>query len=134
MVATTGPEEASAEDRMVGAGERVFYRVTALDRDGLESVASDWIEVESVGYGLRGDAYDAAVHLHWDPVVQEQFAEMQILLEGWFRPSQIDRVTSEGFVHREVKSGKRYRYRVVGVRDDGSFGPPSRIVDVVVPH
>jgi hypothetical protein len=127
------PGETSAEDREVGAGERLSYAVLAFDSDGLESEPSDPIEVESVGYGLRARPQDGAIHLHWSPDVQEGFAAARVLREGFFGSDEIARVLSEGFVDREVKPGRRYRYLVILVREDGSEAPPSTVVEATVP-
>ncbi len=56
IVAVLEPGATSAEDREIGAGERLSYKLVAFDRDGLESEPSDPIEVESVDYGLRAAA------------------------------------------------------------------------------
>ena len=132
-VATLGAEQIQAEDSLVGAGERVFYRATAFDADGLESAASDWIEVEGVGYGLRAEARGGSVQLSWDPAVQAQLAETRVLLENSVRSQELGRVSADRFVHEDAKPGKQYSYRIEGVRKDGSPAPPSRLVEVEVP-
>jgi fibronectin type 3 domain-containing protein len=133
IVAVLEPGATSAEDREIGAGERLSYRLVAFDRDGLESEPSDPMEVEGVDYGLRALPQEGAIHLHWKPEVQEGFAAARVLRERTFGSDEIARVPSEGFVDREVEPGRRYRYLVVLVREDGSEAPPSAVVEATVP-
>jgi fibronectin type 3 domain-containing protein len=134
IVAALEPDASGAEDREIGAGERLSYAVVAFDGDGLESGPSDPIEVESVGYGLRAEAQEGAIHLHWSPEVQEGFAAARVLRERTFGSDEIARVPEEGFVDREVKPGRRYRYLVILVREDGSEAPPSKVVEAIAPE
>jgi len=123
----------SAEDREIGAGERLSYRLVAFDRDGLESEPSDPMEVESVDYGLRALPQEGAIQLRWKPEVQEGFAAARVLRERTFGSDEIARAPSEGFVDRDVKPGDRYRYQVILVREDGSEAPPSAVIEATVP-
>lgn len=123
------PDATRGEDREIGAGEKLSYAVVAFDGDGLESEASDSIEVESVDYGLRAAAQEGAIQLHWSPEVQEGFAAARVLHKGTFGDDEIARVSSEGYLDGEVKPGRRYRYQVILVREDGSEAPPSKVVE-----
>ena len=129
IIVTLEGRATSAEDREIGAGERLSYRVVAFDRDGLESEPSDPIEVESVDYGLSAAAHQGAIHLHWRPEVQEGFAAARVLREKTFGSDELARVPSAGFVDREVEPGRRYRYQVILVREDGSEAPPSAVIE-----
>lgn len=133
IVAVLEPDAIGAEDRDIGAGERLSYAVMAFDGDGLESEPSDPIEVESVDYGLRAEAQEDAIHLSWSREIQEGFAAARVLRLGTFGSDEIARVSAEEFVDREVKPGRRYRYQVILVREDGSEAPPSKVVEVVTP-
>jgi fibronectin type 3 domain-containing protein len=132
-VATTGSGATRAEDRAVGAGEPVSYRVVAFDRDGLESAPSDPIRVESVDYGLEALPQEDAIRLRWSPEVQRGFAAARVLREGFFGTREIARVPTAGFVDRDVKPGHRYHYLVVLVREDGSEAPPSAVIEAEAP-
>jgi fibronectin type 3 domain-containing protein len=129
IVATTRSGATRAEDRGVGAGERVTYQVVAFDRDGLESAPSDPIRVESVDYALEALPQGDAIRLRWNPEVQRGFAAARVLRGGFFGAREIARVSSEGFVDRDVEPGHRYRYLVVLIREDGSEAPPSEAVE-----
>jgi len=132
-VATVESAATRAEDRAVGAGERVSYRVVAFDRDGLESAPSDPILVESIDYGLEALPQEDAIRLRWSPEVQRGFAAARVLREGFFGTREIARVSSAGYVDRDVKPGHRYRYLVVLVREDGSEAPPSAVIEAKAP-
>ena len=49
---------------------------------------------------------------------------------GRLRSAEIARSEEPGFVDREVEPGRRYRYQVVLVREDGSEAPPSAPVEI----
>jgi fibronectin type 3 domain-containing protein len=131
LVAALPADATRAEDRAVGAGERVSYRLVAVDRDELESAPSRSVEVTSVDYDLRAEAREGGLVLHWDPQVAEGFAAARVLLQGRFGEKEIGRVSEAFFVHREAEPGRRYR--VVLVRADGSEGPPSAVVEAALP-
>jgi fibronectin type 3 domain-containing protein len=133
IVALLERDAIRAEDREIGAGERLSYAVVAFDRDGLESEPSDPIEVESIDYGLSALGQDGTVQLRWKPEVQEGFAAARVLRKGTFSTDEIARVPSEGFVDSDVKRGRSYRYVVILVREDGSEAPPSAVVEATVP-
>ncbi len=134
IVTTLEPAATAAEDREVGAGERLSYSVVAFDGDGLESDPSDPVEVESVGYGLRARPQEGGIYLTWDAEVQQGFATARILRERIFGSDEIARVPSEGFVDSDVQPGRSYRYQVILVREDGSEAPPSAVVEASVPE
>jgi fibronectin type 3 domain-containing protein len=134
IVVELEPGATSAEDRAIGAGERLSYAVVAFDRDGLESEPSDPIEVKSVDYGLSATSRDGAIHLHWSAEVQAGFATARVLRKGTFGDDEIARVPSEGHVDGDVKPGRRYRYQVILVREDGSEAPPSAVVEATAPE
>jgi fibronectin type 3 domain-containing protein len=133
-VATLGPEQTSADDAAVGAGERVAYRLRAFDADGLESDPSDPIVVTSVDFELRAEAEGGAVRLSWSRAVHAELAAVRVLREGTLGEDELGRATEPLFVHAPVDPGSTQRYRIVGVRSDGSETPPSSVLEVEVPR
>jgi fibronectin type 3 domain-containing protein len=129
IVTILEPGTTGAEDLEVGAGEQLSYQVVAFDADALESEPSDPVEVKSVDYGLRTLPQEGGIQLQWDPEVQRGFAAARVLRERTFGSDEIARVPSAGFVDRDVKPGRRYRYWVVLVREDGTEAPPSAVVE-----
>ena len=133
IVADLGPEQISAEDRAVGAGERLVYRVFAVDSDGLVSAPSDPVEATAPGYGLEAFAEAAGVRLRWAPAGEAGFASARVLRDGRFGAREIARVTGSEYLDREVEAGESYRYTVVLLGADGREALPSERVEVAVP-
>jgi hypothetical protein len=133
LVAELGAETLSVADTAVGANEKVSYALLAFDRDGLESERSDPVESESVGYGLGAEVEGDSVVLRWDEAVQRGLATVRVLVAGSFGDDELARVDTPGFVHRGVPRGKTLRYRLVGVRPDGSAAPASPPLEVQIP-
>lgn len=133
VVAEFRPEESSAEDRAVGAGERVVYRVFAIDSDGLVSAPSDPVAATAPGYGLEAFAEEAGVRLRWAPAGEAGFASARVLRDGRFGAREIARVTGSEYLDREVEAGERYHYTVVLLGEDGREALPSERVEVAVP-
>lgn len=133
LVAEVNAETVRVADDQVGAGERLAYAVLAFDRDGLESEPSDPIEVASVDYGLRAELDGDTVQLRWDEAIQRDVAAVRVIAEGRLGDDQLARVSESHFAHRGVKAGQTLRYRLVGVRADGSAAPPSPVLEVKVP-
>lgn len=133
LVAELSAETLSVADTAVGANEKVSYVLLAFDRDGLESELSDPVESESVGYGLGAEVEGDTVTLRWDEAVQRELAAVRVLVDGSFGDRELVRADTPGFVHRDVPSGKTLRYRLVGVRPDGSEAPASPVLEVVIP-
>lgn len=134
VVATVDAAARRVVDAGVGADEPFSYALVAFDQDDLESDPSDPVRVRSVGYELRAEARDGGVHLSWNPELHRELAAARVLREGWLGDEELGRATEPGLVHRDVEAGDRYRYRLVGVRPDGSEAPPSRTVEVRVPR
>lgn len=133
LVAEVNSETVRVADDAVGAGETLSYAVLAFDRDGLESELSDPIEAASVDYGLRAEPEGDAVVLRWDEAIQRDAAEVRVIAEGRLGAAELARVSTSHFAHRGVKAGQTLRYRLIGVRTDGSQAPPSRVLEVKVP-
>jgi fibronectin type 3 domain-containing protein len=114
--------------------EPVTYTVTAFDRDGLESVASDPVEVTSVDYELRGAVGPTHIVLAWSPRVQRELQETRVVWRKRLRDEELGRSQTAEFRHEDLEPGKRFRYQLVGVRPDGSEAPPSAILELQVPE
>jgi fibronectin type 3 domain-containing protein len=134
VVAELGSRETTAEDRTIGAGERVVYRAVAFDRDGMVSAPSDPVEVTTPGYGLEARAEDGGVRLRWTAAEASGFASARVLREGRFGAREIARVRGSEYLDRDVEGGHSYRYTVVLLGDDGREALPSEGVEVAVPE
>jgi fibronectin type 3 domain-containing protein len=134
VVAELGPGESSAEDRAVGAGERIVYRVLAVDRDGLVSAPSDPVEALAPGYGLQAFAEVDGVRLRWAAAGGAGFASARVLREGRFGARELARVEGSEYLDRSARAGSRYRYTVVLLGDDGREALPSERVEIELPE
>jgi uncharacterized protein len=133
VVAQLGPGETAAEDRAVGAGESLTYRVVAIDRDGLESAPSDPVEVVAPGYGLEARAEDGGVRLRWAAADDDAFQSARVMRDGRFGAREIARVQGHEYLDREVDPGQTYHYTIILVGRDGREALPSEQVEVRVP-
>lgn len=123
-----------AVDPEVLPGESLRYALVAVDSDGLASRRSDPVAVVSRGYELVGRSLAGGAALHWDAEVGAELARVLILREGGLGKQELGPVTGTDFVDRDVKPGARYRYRVVGIRPDGTQAPPSAPVEIRIPE
>jgi fibronectin type 3 domain-containing protein len=123
IVAELPASETRAPADAVAPGETVTYRVTAFDGDGLQSGPSDPVEIAGIAYAARAVASPAGVQLSWSPAAQAGFRETRIL-QG---DDEVGRSTSASFLHATGKRGDRYR--LIGIRPDGSEAPESKAID-----
>ncbi len=133
LVAEVSAETFRVTDDAVGAGERIVYTLLAFDRDGLESERSDPAESQSVDYELRAEVEGTTVTLRWDEAVQRELATVRVLRDATFGESELARVETASFIDRDPRAGSTQRYRLIGVRPDGSEAPASAVLEVSVP-
>jgi len=131
LVAEVSAETFRVSDEAVGASEKLAYSVLAFDRDGLESDRSEPIEAESVGYGLTATVAGRDVTLRWDEGVARELASVRVMKEGAFGSSELARTSETSFVHHGASG--TMRYRLIGIRPDGSAAPTSPVLEVPVP-
>jgi hypothetical protein len=86
-----------------------------------------------VGYGLVAELAGDEVRLRWDETIHGGLAAVRVVSDGRFGERELARVSSVGFAER-VEPGETRRYRLVGVRADGSEAPPSPVLVVEVPE
>jgi len=133
LVASLDEGTTRVVDTDVGAGERVVYRLRALDSDGLESGAGPPIEVVSPAYELEAIARPEGNLLSWRDRRDEGWAQARIFSIGALGSSELGTASGTRFVHTGVEPGKRYRYRVVLEAADGQRAPESKVIQVEVP-
>lgn len=134
LVAEVTAETVRVADAEVGAGEEIAYSLIAFDRDGLVSASSDSVETTSVDYGLVATVEGDSVVLRWNEALQSEIPAVRVLKEGRFGPNELGRVNASEFMHRGVRPGETVRYRLVGLRSDGSEAPASAPYEVRIPE
>jgi len=133
IVATLPPWSLEVLDSDVGAGETVYYNLSAFDGDGLESDASDPIAVRSEDYGLRATAAPEGVRLEWYPRADEGYTGAQVSRHGALRQRVFPPVEDAQFTDPDVEAGHSYTYSVTLLDADGSPAPRSRPVEIAIP-
>jgi len=131
--ATLSVDETTAVDSQVGAGERLFYTVVAVDRDGLTSGTAQAVEVESESYGLSATAGPDGVRLEWNPRSEEGFHGAHVTRTTPFRQRKFGRQAGSQFHDPDVAAESTHRYVVVLERPDRSLAPPSPTVEISIP-
>lgn len=133
-VTQVGVGEHQTEDTQVGAGERLTYVLTALDRDGLESRPSQPVQVQGVAYDWVATASAGGVRLRWNPHADEGFVRARVTRQGWPWGRREFRTEESELLDTDVKPGRDYRYVIELERADGSLAPPSRPLVVEIPE
>ncbi len=134
LVAEVNAETVRVADEEVEAGETLAYSLIAFDRDGLVSGPSDEVGTKSVDYGLEATVEGDTVVLRWNESLRREIPAVRVLSEGRFGQDELARVNASHFVHRGVRPGQTVRYRLVGLRSDGSEAPASAPHEVRVPE
>jgi fibronectin type 3 domain-containing protein len=133
IVASVSPEQTTAEDLAVGAGEAIRYSVVAIDRDGLESNPAQPIEVASVDYGLEGHVVEEGIRLSWK-ADRERFRGGHVFRHERFGRRSLGFTTEDHFLDPNTPPGVRHRYSVVLERPDKTLAPPSQVIEVETPE
>ena len=133
-VATLPAEASSAEDTRVAASEALVYRLVAFDADGLESAASDPVEVRGEGYELAAAAAEGGIGLRWNPRPDEGYQAARVYRVGRLRRTELARVEGAAYVDAAAEPGRTYRYSVILEREDGSQAPASAVVEATLPN
>jgi fibronectin type 3 domain-containing protein len=134
LVASLDADETLATDAAVGAGQRVFYTLVAIDRDGLESDPSNPIEVESERYGLSATVRPDGVHLEWTDRSDEGFRGGHVFRTALLQNKNLGFSLENRFVDRDVRPGATYRYTVVLERTNQTLAPRSAPVEISIPE
>jgi fibronectin type 3 domain-containing protein len=134
LIASLSADETTADDAAVAAGQRVFYTLVAIDRDGLESDPANPIEVKSERYGLSATIRPDGVHLEWSDRTDEDFLGGHVFRTAFLQNKNLGYSLGNSFVDTEVKAGTTYRYTVVLERTDQSLAPRSAPVEITIPE
>jgi fibronectin type 3 domain-containing protein/DNA-binding beta-propeller fold protein YncE len=120
-----------------GLGDRTarFYRVRAVDRDGLlsgfsETVSAATRPLPSRPEGLKAESgLPRSVRLAWTPNPEPDIARYTVrrLRRGAF--SDVGEVRTPGYTDTGLEDGVTYRYEVRAVDAEGLVSPPSEQVE-----
>jgi fibronectin type 3 domain-containing protein len=134
LIASVGPDETTATDAAVAAGQRVSYTLVAIDRDGLESDTANPIEVESEHYGLSATVRPDGVHLEWNDRTDEGFRGGHVFRTALLQNKNLGFSLGNSFIDTDVRPGATYRYTVVLEKNNQILAPRSTPVEISVPE
>ncbi len=128
-------------DKIEEDGKSYFYRVSELDKDGLES-KHDKISIQGItlvkpatpGVVQAKLISNSKVELKWsskDPRVKS-FTVTKTEQEGWLKSvsQDIEGITGNKFMDLEIKPDTKYTYVVYGVDENGIKSEPSIEVEL----
>lgn len=121
-------------DRVQQNGVRYFYKVTAVDKDGLESLPSAPVagadKAAPAAPQLLGlSVNEGAVVIRWKPTDKRAVAYEidKQTHSGWFdtKKARISNIKTTSFTDVNVVPGRTYEYAVIAVDADGMKSDPS---------
>ncbi len=130
---------ASSNDVKLGDGATYYYRVTAVDKDGLESVPSESISITTkplplAPSGVRATATAGSVSVTWGKSPTEDVVKYNVYVKGTFSDSVAGTTDGASFeVTKDIKPDKSYAIYVKAVDKDGLESVASETVKVTTP-
>ncbi len=129
-------------DKVDGDGKVVYYKITAVDEDGLESPLPNKAAKAmskpnpSAPEITEYKIVDNRVIIKWAPPARDvrQYTVIKKYFNSFFIPKtlKITGFTSRTFVDKDIKLGKTYRYQVIGIDSDGIPTKPSREISITI--
>jgi len=139
LLARVEPDTVTYTDTPVSDGRTWWYRVRAVDRDGLAGPLSRPVRATSKSppsrpAGLRAHPLpDGGVRLTWTANPESDIDHYQVE-SGGFLTRILGRPTKTEFLHtREDDPGSERQFRVRAVDKDGLVSEPSETVTVIIP-
>ncbi len=127
------------QDQGLEDGKKHYYRVRAVDRDGLEGQFSETVlsatkPVPLKPAGIRAGADGSQIRLSWKPNWEKDIVKYVVGQKGFFTWDRIGESAGTDYVYRgEMKKGKTLTFRVIAVDQTGLESEPSDEVSIVVP-
>lgn len=126
------------EDLINSNGTDRYYKVTAVDKDGLESLKqSTPIMGATLDIPLPPAITQASMQgktaiITWTQV-DGRAVKYDIIKKGAGETQEIQGVTSQRFEDRALKPGERYTYEIISVDENGLSSKPSQEVLIQAP-
>ncbi|MEJ2744825.1 MAG: hypothetical protein P8123_03935, partial [bacterium] len=129
-------------DDGLGDGARYYYKIRAIDADGLESDASEKVEAitkprPAAPSGVAAEVKDGRIILTWKTNPESDITGYEIfrstawdILGG---ESKVGQVTAPSFEDRTAQSGKKYTYKVAAIDADGLHSKKSKSASAKLP-
>jgi fibronectin type 3 domain-containing protein len=129
-------------DNIPKDGQIVYYKVTAVDIDGLESPLAKEGKMGRTKPNLPAPTIieyrlvDGRVIIKWRPPTRK--IRKYIVIKRYYnlylipKILKITNITKTIFVDKNIKLGKTYKYQVIGIDSDGIPTKPSKEISVEV--
>lgn len=111
-------------------GATYFYRIQALDKEGLLSVESETVSAETTPapkapVGLEATADSTSVTLTWEPDSETKIDHYTIYSMGFFGREKVGKATGTEFTVKKLSKGSSYTYIVTATDSEGLVSEPS---------
>jgi hypothetical protein len=120
-------------DTKLADGKTYYYRIKAVDADGLESEFSQAISAMTKALppspkGIEAEGGKGKITISWEANPQVEITRYYIYRKKafWFKRIGVTRTIS--YTDAKLRNGKTYRYKVTAVDEDGLESPFSREV------
>jgi fibronectin type 3 domain-containing protein len=126
-------------DQGLEDGMKYYYRVRAVDRDGLEGqysqpVLSATKPLPMKPAGVRGMADGNQIRLTWKPNLERDISKYVVGQKGFFLWDRIGESAGTEYIYRgEMKKGKTLTFRVIAVDQTNLESEPSDETSVIIP-
>ncbi len=133
-------DQTSFTDAISEDGQFYFYKVTAVDKDGLESpltpvaVQGSTLAKPQTPIAFEGKIVDGAVELQWssnDPRAVS-YTVVKTTKTSWISRESVDinNITGTTFRDSEIKPNTQYLYEVIGVDTNGIRSLPTAAIEL----
>ncbi len=124
-------------------GKKFFYRVSAVDVDGLESkykkntVLGMTIPKPKTPHIVKSKFSNNKIEISWDNLDSrtQKYTVVKIKKEGWFNEVKelFSNITTNSFTDTKISKGNSYFYKVYAIDKDSIASKYSNEVEVIVP-
>jgi uncharacterized protein len=126
-------------DKGLKDGTKYYYRLRAVDKDGLEGKTSETIFAATKPLPIKPSGIQAGVqrnqiHLTWTPNPEKDIVKYVVEQKGFFTWDRIGESPGTDYLFRgEMKKGKTLTFRVTAVDQTNLEGEPSEEIGVPIP-
>lgn len=128
------------DDKIEANGAHYFYKITAVDNDGLESpqtAVTEGVTLEGPAapsitkIADRGDSI--VIQWRYDDERTRSFIVVKTTKSGWFdaQSTRFDNIKTTQFTDADILMGREYSYRVIAVDTNGLESAPSEPESIV---
>jgi hypothetical protein len=126
-------------DKGLDDGTKYYYRVRAVDRDGLEGQYSETVlsitkPVPLQPTGIQATVEGNQIRLRWNPNGEKDIVKYIVGQKGFFIWDRIGESAGTEYLFRgEMKKGKTLTFRILAVDQTNLEGVPSEQISITIP-